>query len=131
MTIQEQIKKDLTGAMKAKDEKKKNALRVVMGEFGRTDKKEVSDEDAVRVLRKLIKSEQEVLEKKGETESRYIQILEGYLPDMASEEEIRAWIDANIDFSEYKNKMQAMRPIMTHFGSRADGNLVKTVLQGV
>lgn len=131
MTIQEQIKKDLTGAMKAKDEKKKNALRVVMGEFGRTDKKEVSDEDAVRVLRKLIKSEQEVLEKKGETESRYIQILEGYLPDMASEEEIRAWIDANIDFSEYKNKMQAMRPIMAHFGSRADGNLVKTVLQGV
>jgi uncharacterized protein YqeY len=33
MSIHEQIKKDLTAAIKAKDEDKKNALRVILGEF--------------------------------------------------------------------------------------------------
>ena len=42
MTIQQQIKTDLTGAMKAKDEEKKSTLRVIMGEFARSDAKELS-----------------------------------------------------------------------------------------
>jgi len=36
------MKKDLSTAIKAKDEKKKDALRVILGEFGRMDKKELS-----------------------------------------------------------------------------------------
>ncbi len=130
MTIQERIKKDLAGAIKARDEEKKATLRVIMGEFSRTGNKEVSDEEAVKILKKLIKSEQEVLDRKGASgDSRFIDIIDGYLPRMATEAEISAWIDANIDFSQFKNKMQAMRPIMAHFGSAADGDTVKTVLQ--
>jgi hypothetical protein len=48
---------------------------------------------------------------------------------MASEEEIVAWINENIDFSEFKNKMQAMGSIMKHFGPAADGDTVKQILQ--
>lgn len=130
MTLQEQIKKDLTLAMKAKDEEKKSALRVIMGEFGRGDKKEVSDEDAVKILKKLIKSEKEVIEKKGGTrDSEFIKITEQYLPKTAGEEEIVSWIRENIDFSKFKSKMQAMGMIMKHFGSSADGNTVKEILQ--
>ena len=58
-------------------------------------------------------------------------IIEAYLPRMATEEEIGLWIAANIDFSAYKNKMQAMGPIMKHFGKTADGNAVKRVLQSM
>jgi hypothetical protein len=54
-------------------------------------------------------------------------IAESYLPKQASEEEISAWIDENIDFSQYKNKMQAMGPIMKQFQG-ADGNFVKNIL---
>jgi uncharacterized protein YqeY len=130
MTIQEQIKKDLMQAMKAKDEDTKSALRIVMGEFGRGEKKELSDDDAVKVLKKLIKSERETLEQSGKQGSnRYIDILESYLPKMATDEDITRWISENIDFSNYKNKMQAMRDIMAHFGSAADGNRVKEILQ--
>ncbi len=130
MTIQEQIKKDLTIAMKAKDEEKKSALRVIMGEFGRCDKKEVSDEDAVKILKKLIKSEKEVIEKKGGTQdSEFIRITECYLPKTVGEEEIVSWIRENVDFSKFKNKMQSMSIIMKHFGSSADGNTVKEILQ--
>lgn len=129
MTLQQTIKKDLAAAMKARDEARKNALRVIMGEFARAEGKEVTDEEAVRILKKMAKSERETLEKTGETETEYLRIIEGYLPQTAGEAEIRAWIDANIDFSQYNNKMQAMRPIMAHFGANAEGETVKKILQ--
>ncbi|MGA7144499.1 MAG: GatB/YqeY domain-containing protein [Desulfobacterales bacterium] len=130
MNLQKQIKTDLSVAIKARDENKKDTLRVILGEFGRLDKKEISDDEAVKILKKLIKSEKEVLEQKGDTEhSAFIEIVESYLPKMAAEEEISAWIRQNIDFSQYKNKMQAMGVIMKHFGATADGNVVKEILQ--
>jgi uncharacterized protein YqeY len=132
MTLQEQIKGDLKTAMKAQDSAKKEALRVVIGEFGRLPTKELADADVVQVLKKLIKSEKEVLSQQGHRESSpYLEILTAYLPAMVSETEIADWIGANIDLKGYKNKMQAMGDIMRHFGSKADGNLVKKVLQSM
>ena len=129
MNLQKQIKSDLTAAMKAKDEEKKDELRVILGEFGRLDKKELSDDEVVKILKKLIKSEKEMLEKKGDdADSIFIKVIENYLPKMATQEEITHWIEQNVDFSEFKNKMQAMGLIMKHFGSTADGNEVKTIL---
>ncbi len=132
MTLQEQIKKDLMQAMKAKDDEKKNTLRVVMGEFARAETKALPDDDVVKVLKKLAKSERETLEQSGQSvDSRYIEILESYLPQMASDDELRQWIAGNIDFTAYKNKMQAMKDIMGHFGSAADGSRVKEILQNL
>jgi len=130
MKLQAQIKKDLSSAMKAKDDVKKDTLRVVIGELGRSDKKELSDDEVIKVLRKLIKYEKEVLDKKGDDiDSAYIKIIENYLPKMATDEEIKKWIEQNIDFSQFKNKMQAMGLIMKHFGSLAVGNMVRKILQ--
>ncbi|MBW1694318.1 MAG: GatB/YqeY domain-containing protein [Deltaproteobacteria bacterium] len=130
MNIQKQIKQDLSAAIKAKDPQKKDTLRVIMGEFGRLDKKELSDHEAIKIMIKLMKSEKELLEIKGdETDSEFIRIIENYLPKRASEEEIVRWVEQNIDFSEFKNKMQAMSIIMKHFGASADGNEVKKILQ--
>jgi uncharacterized protein len=129
MGLQDLIKKDLALAMKAKDDEKKNILRVVMGEFGRQTRKDIPDTEVIQILKKLIKSEKEVLAQTGGPETdRFIEVAENYLPKMATEAEISTWIDQNIDFSQFKNKMQAMRPIMAHFGATADGNLVKQVL---
>ena len=130
MNLQRKIKKDLSVAIKARDEQKKDTLRVILGEFGRLDKKELSDDEAVKIFKKLIKSERELLEQKGEAgNSRFIEIVESYLPKMAAEAEISAWIRQNVDFSQFKNKMQAMGVIMKHFGATADGNIVKEILQ--
>ena len=49
MTLQQQIKTDLRAAMKARDEETKSTLRVIMGEFARSDKKDLSDEDVANV----------------------------------------------------------------------------------
>ncbi len=130
MKLQKKIKKDLTAAIKAKNEEKKDTIRVVLGEFARLDKKELSDDDVIKVLKKLVKSEKELLEKRGDTtDSAFIKIIEDYLPNMATKEEIMQWINQNVDLSEFKNKMQAMGPIMKHFGQSADGNTVKELLQ--
>ena len=130
MMLQEQIKKDLAVAMKAKDEEKKSILRVIMGEFGRQANKSLPDNEVVGIIKKLIKSEKEVLAQSGKAETnRFIEVAEAYLPKMADENDIKAWIAANVDFAQFKNKMQAMKPIMAHFGAAADGNLVKQILQ--
>jgi uncharacterized protein YqeY len=132
MKLQERIKQDLTAAIKAKDEEKKAALRVILGEFARLDKKELSDDEVIKILKKLNKSEREVLATKGDPqESEFIKTLDSYLPQMATDAEIKDWIEQNIDLGELKNKMQAMGPIMKHFGATADGNAVKKVLQAM
>ncbi|MGD9083007.1 MAG: GatB/YqeY domain-containing protein [Desulfobacterales bacterium] len=132
MNLQKQIKSDLTDAIKTKDEEKKDTLRVILGEFGRLHKKELSDDEVVKILKKLIKSEKEMLEKKGaESDSTFIRVIENYLPKMATQEEIAKWIEQHVDFSEFKNKMQAMGVIMKHFGATADGNAVKKLLQNM
>jgi uncharacterized protein len=129
MGLQENLKKDLTSAMKEKNEGRKDAIRVIMGEFGRGGKKELSDEEVVAILKKLVKSEKELLAQKGEEGSSFLEVVESYLPKQASNEEIISWIKANIDFAQFKNKMQAMGPIIKHFGAAADGNAVKQILQ--
>ncbi|MCP4748261.1 MAG: GatB/YqeY domain-containing protein [Desulfobacteraceae bacterium] len=132
MRLQEKIKADLIVAMKAKNEEKKNVLRVILGEFGRLEQKEISDAETIKIIKKLVKSEKEVLSQRGSKSTNdFIKIAETYLPQMAGEDEIRSYIESNIDFSQFKNKMQAMGSIMKHFGSSADGNLVKKVLQSM
>ena len=128
-----------------KDQEARNAMRLIMAEFPKltvpitleSGKKttrpkkpeEITDDDIIGIINSLVKSELTVLEAKKETSSDYLKILQTYLPKMAGREEIAAWIADNIDFSQYKNKMQAMGTIMKHFGKTADGKLVNQILQ--
>lgn len=131
MSLQETIKNQLKDAMKAKDTVRTGAIRILIGEFQRQPEKELSDEQVIGIIKKLIKSERELIAAGGDGDQAYIAALESYLPQQASEDDIRAWISANVDFSQYGNKMQAMKQIMAHFGSSADGNTVKKVLQEI
>ncbi|MDF1577837.1 MAG: GatB/YqeY domain-containing protein [Desulfurivibrionaceae bacterium] len=129
MTLQEKIKADLKKAMLARDTARTSTLRIILGEFARQPNKELTDQEVRGVLRKLVKSENEMMAAKGTGGSAYLEALESYLPKQPTEAEIRAWIAANIDFADYANKMQAMKPIMTNFGGAADGNLVRKILE--
>lgn len=129
MSLQEQISAELKTAMKSRDRVKTDAVRVLIGEFQRQPEKELTDQQVAGIIRKLIKSEKELLAASGSGDSGFIEVLEGYLPKQADEEEIRKWIAENIDFSDFNNPMQAMKPIMAHFAGNADGNTVKKILQ--
>lgn len=123
MSLQQEILKCFRN--KAISKREKETLRVVIGELQRQKTKEVPDSDVVKILKKLAASERELGERKDQG---YIDVLESFLPKEATEEEISAWIRQNIDFSTYKNKMQAMKDILAHFGPAADGNRVKEIL---
>ena len=129
MGLQQEIEAQLKVALKERDKERAGAIRILKGEFQRQPEKELSDDQVIGIIKKLVKSERELLDASGGGTSEYIEILQGYLPQQVGEEEVRAWIRENIDFSSFGNKMQAMRPIMAHFGSSVDGAAVKKILQ--
>ena len=131
MDLQQSIRAELQVSIKNRDSARTGAVRILIGEFQRQPEKVLSDEQVIGIIKKLLKSERELLAVSGQSTSDFIEVLEGYLPKQASEDEIRKWIQENIDFSVFKNKMQAMKPIMAHFGSSVDGNMVKNILQTI
>ena len=147
MSLLDKVKQDLKTAMLTKNPQARNAMRLIMAEFPKltvpltleSGKKstrlkkpeEISNDDISGIINGLVKSEQTVLELKKEATSQYLEILQLYLPKVVSREEILAWIKENIDFSQYKNKMQTMGTIMKHFGKTADGKQVNQILQEI
>jgi hypothetical protein len=145
ISLHDKLKIDLKNAMLQKDPEVRNTMRLIMAEFPKltipltlkSGKKstrlktpaEITDDDILGIIKGLVKSEETVLELKKEASSEYLEILRTYLPAMASREEITAWIMANINFSQFKNKMQAMGPVMKHFGKQADGKVVNQILR--
>jgi len=143
--LQDKLKADLKTALKSKHNALKDTIRLIMAEFPKltvpitleSGKKttrlkkpeEITNDEIIDIIRGLVKSEKVVLEAKEEDTSDYLQILESYLPKMASKDEIRAWIKKHIDLSGFKSPNQAMGPIMKHFGKLADGGTVKEILQ--
>lgn len=133
MALLEKLRNDLKQAMLAKDEEKKNTIKMVLGEIPRLNKlaNEVpTDVEVEGIIRKLIKSETQVLEltKKDPSQSTYIKVLLSYLPQSLSKEEIKEWITANIDLTKYDNPIKAMGEIMKGLKGKADGNIVRKVL---
>ena len=145
ISLHDKIKLDLKNAMLLKRNEIRDTIRVIMGEYPKltvpitleSGKKsfrvkkaeEITDDDLLGIIRGLVKSEKTVLELQKKETSPYLQVLETYLPRMASREEVLAWIKENIDFADYKSPMQAMGTVMKHFGRLADGNMVKSMLQ--
>ena len=145
MSLHDKIRADLKTSLRDKAVEVKNAMRLIMAEFPKltvpltleSGKKttrlkkpeEITNDDIIGIIRGLVKSERTVLEAKNEETSVYLEILESYLPKMATREEIVEWIKENIDFSQFKNKMQAMGTIMKHFGKLADGKMVNEILR--
>jgi uncharacterized protein YqeY len=145
VSLHDKIKIDLKNAMLQKRNDIRDAIRVLMGEYPKltvpitleSGKKtfrvkkpeEITDDDLLGIIQGLVKSEKSVLELQKKESSAYLQVLETYLPKMAAREEVLTWMKENIDLSQYKSPMQAMGPIMKHFGKLADGNMVKGLLQ--
>ena len=145
LSLLDKLKADLKQSMLNKDVEARSAIRQIMAEFPKltvpitlqSGKKtsrpknnaEITNDDIIGIIQGLVKSERMVLEVKKEASSIYLNILQSYLPRLASRAEIIAWIRENIDFSAYQNKMQAMGKIMKHFGKQADGKRVNEILQ--
>jgi hypothetical protein len=147
MSLYDKIRLDMKTAMVKKDTAVRDTMRLIMGEFPsltvaitlESGKKttrvktpeEITDDDLMNIIRKFIKSEKTMLDIKKEETSDYLELLNSYLPKMATPKEIEEWIRQNVDFAKFKSPMQAMGTVMKHFGKLADGNQVKSVLKNM
>jgi uncharacterized protein YqeY len=116
-------------------------LKMVKADIQRERYKDVPDNIVIKIIKKYIGSADEMLvylnkdcdtdKAMYEDEEKMVRFLSDYVPKMVSTEEIKKWIKENVDFSQYKNKMQAMKPIMSHFGVSVDGNVVKDIIMNM
>ncbi len=150
MSIGEKIQADIVTAMKARDEHKLTTLRMVKSALKNKeiDKRiALTDAEETQILTTLIKQRRESVEQftKGnrpelaEKERLEIGMIEGYLPQAASEDEIRAVVQGAVShLSQDGNKLgpkdlgTAMRVVQQRLlagGVRADGRLVSEIVK--
>lgn len=144
MDTQKQIEKDFKDALRAGDEQRKSTLRMVLSaiKLVEVDKGGPLEEGEVLViLQKEIKSRRESIadaEKAGRSAmisdlEAEISILEGYLPQALSQEEIEALAKEAIAIegaASMQDMGKVMKVLMPKVQGRADGSQVsKTVRQ--
>jgi uncharacterized protein YqeY len=147
MTIQEQLQKAMIEALKAGNSIRKDNIKFLIGQFQTASKnkeKTVTDEEAIKIIKNIVKSVKEVTipnliqnpiqgigldtpNPKLTEAYDFIELCESILPQMATEEEIRNFLKT-VDFSQFKNKMQAIGVVTKHFNGNVDGNLVKSIV---
>ena len=145
MTLKEQLMADFKEAMKAKDEVRKNTIsfaRAAVKQYEVDNREELDDEGIIKILAKQVKMRKDALadfEKAGRTDladdyKAEIEILEKYLPEQMSKEEILKIVQATkeeLGLEGTKKEMgKFMGAVMKKVGSQADGNTVREVIQG-
>ena len=128
MTIQSVIYKKIQDPNV--DKTTKNILKVVKAYMQRERDKKISDKVSLRIIKRHINDAKEMMTYDNSGNHKVVvDVLSEFLPKKADMKEVESWIRDNIDFSNYKNKMQAMGEIMRHFGTSVDGNEIRDLIQ--
>lgn len=145
MDLKEQLRADLTTAMREGQTQRRDVLRMVMAAIKQTevDTRQTLNDDGVQdVLRKQLKQRQESIadysragrQNEVDRELAESAIIEGYLPQMMSREEIEQLartIISETGATDPKNIGQVMSLLMPHVKGRADGRLVNEVVRSL
>ena len=144
MSLTKQIVADLTAAMKAQDANRTSTLRMVKAAMmNRQIEKgsELDDDDMRKLLRSLVKQRRDSIEqyeKAGrqelvDKEKAEIEVIETYLPQAASQEEIEQAVAAAIaetgatSMRDMGKVMKAAQAALA--GKNADGRLVSEAVK--
>jgi uncharacterized protein YqeY len=144
MSLKQQIIADLTASMKAQDAQRTSTLRMVKAAFmNREIEKggELDDDEMSKLLRTLVKQRRDSVEQyeKGgrpelaAKETSEIEVIETYLPQAASREEIEAAVSAAISetgASSMKDMGKVMKSVQVALsGKNADGRTVSEIVK--
>ena len=144
MTLKQQIISDLTASMKAQDAARTSTLRMVKaGIMNREIEKggELDDEELAKLLRSMVKQRKDSVEQyeKGarqelaDKEKAEIEVIEAYLPQGASPEEIEQAVSAAIaetGASSMKDMGKVMKAAQAQLaGKNADGRTVSELVK--
>lgn len=143
MSLQEQISVALKDAMRARDEVKMATLRLVLTAIKNREKEARSlleDQEVISVIITQIKQRREAIEqyqKAGredlaQREESELQILQGYMPEQVSEEEISNTLDeiiAEVGAVSMKDMGKVMKAAMAKLAGKAEGGAINAMVK--
>lgn len=147
MALKDQIMADLKQAMKDKDQDRLRVLRSLKSKLLEreiSERKEgeatLSDEQTIEVLMKAAKQRKESIEQfeQGgrddlvQSEKNELEIINSYLPEMLSEEEVRDIARTKIEELDAQNMAdmgKVMGAMMQELKGKAEGSLVSKVVK--
>ncbi len=147
MKIVDKIDKSLTEALKNKDKDRTLTLRSIISqkkqkeiEKRTQDKKDITDEDMILILNKMVKQRRESIElyKQGgrqdlvDKETNELKIIQEYLPDQLSEVEITKICDQAINdlkASSLKDMGKVMAAIKSKYKGSVDLSIAGKILK--
>lgn len=145
MTLEQQIQEDIKAAMKAKDSVAMNAVRAVKGEIllfktAEGGSREVTDEDVLKMIRKLVKQRRESAEQYvaagrkelADNELAEAAVIEKYLPKQFSEAEVEAKVKeiiAALGATSLKEMGKVMGAANAALAGQADGKTISGIVR--
>jgi uncharacterized protein YqeY len=145
--LHDDIQTDLKAALEAGNKTRLSVLRDIKSEITNeqvsqgTDRNEtLPDEDVVEVIARLAKQRRESIEEfeaggrdeLAEQEREELEILEEYLPESMSDDELQQLVEstiADIGAEDMSDMGQVMGAVMEEVGPQTDGDQVKEIVK--
>jgi uncharacterized protein len=138
MSVLEQVQADVRTAMKAGEKDRAGALRMIVDALQKDAK--LGDGDEVAVLQRERKKRVEAADaykeagrtEQAEVEHLEAELIEGYLPQQLSDEELGELVGAAVEetgATEQRQMGDVMKALMPKVGGRADGKRVSAAVR--
>ncbi len=143
MSLKEVLLADMKSAMKEKNTIKKDTIQIVRAGILQVEKDEnieLNDEQILNIISTELKKRKDVLpdyERSGRDDlisdiGQQIEILNGYLPEQLSEEELTSIIEeiiSSVGATTMKEMGSVMSKVLPKVKNRADGKIVSQIIK--
>jgi len=143
VTLVEELEEEVREAMKARDEARRDALRLIVASLKSAQKdlqRPLSEDEELQVLQRERKKRQEAAEafrgagreEQAEKEEAELEILEEFMPEPLSEDELERIVDdaiAENGATSLRDMGRVMADVMPQVAGRADGSAVSTIVR--
>lgn len=141
LAIVDEVTSEMKTAMKEKDTTRLATIRLIRSAFANAAIEykvpALNDEQAMMVLKKMAKMRQESIKMfrdggandRADAEQAELEIIERWLPALASEEQTRAWVKEAIQQVGADNVGKVMGALMKAHKAELDGNLAQRIVK--
>jgi uncharacterized protein len=143
VSLIEEIQDELKDAMRARDAERRDALRLILNSLKGSEKelrRPLSEEEELQVLQRERKRRVEAAEafrnggreEQAAAEERELEVLEEFMPEPLSEDEIEDIVDdviAEVGATRLADLGRVMADVMPQIAGRADGSQVSQIVR--
>jgi uncharacterized protein YqeY len=143
MSLIAHLEKELTAAMKERDNDRRDALRLILSSLRAAEKelqRPLHDDEELQVLQRERKRRLESAEafraggreQQAEAEEAELAVLEEFMPEPLSEEDLERIVDdviAEVGATSMRDLGRVMADVMPQIAGRADGSAVSQIVR--